>query len=130
MCGVSRGRWRERREEGTARICPSVRLPARVFARIGRCSAKFKESTANSAPHRVEMKTEREDFSWRSLRVINTREVPAEDAVQQQPPLVAHETISRPAVYPHAQFRPRETLSSGIFVLFFANVLRAFVTLR
>lgn len=43
-------------------VCP--------FARRAECSAKFKESMANSAysaARRVEMKTEREDFSLRAL---------------------------------------------------------------
>lgn len=57
------GVWRYGvKEEKAARICPSVRSRVR---RAG-CSAKFKESMANSAysaARRVEMKTEREDFS-------------------------------------------------------------------
>lgn len=60
------------KEEEAARICPSARSRVR---RAG-CSAKFKESMANSAysaARRVEMKTEREDFSSRALLAINMK---------------------------------------------------------
>lgn len=57
-------------EEEAARICPSAR------SREAGCFAKFKESMANSAysaARRVEMKTEREDFSSRALLAINMK---------------------------------------------------------
>lgn len=55
-------------------VCPFARHGERRWAG---CSGKFKESMANSAysaVRRVEMKTEREDFSSRALLAINMKE--------------------------------------------------------